>query len=41
MADFELAWTSFKKPVKKCFISWVGAIAKEKNEADTIRKITR
>tara|TARA_R100001594_G_scaffold7230_1_gene19738 strand:- start:3776 stop:4411 length:636 start_codon:yes stop_codon:yes gene_type:complete len=33
-ADGELAWTSFKKPVKKCFISWVGANAKEKNEAD-------
>lgn len=29
-ADCELAWTSFSKPVRKFFKSWVGANAKEK-----------
>lgn len=29
-ADCELAWTSFAKPVRKFFKSWVGANAKEK-----------
>jgi len=29
-ADAELAWTSFKKTVRKFFKSWVGANAKEK-----------
>lgn len=33
-ADCELAWTSFKKPVKKYFQSWVGANAKEKSDVD-------
>lgn len=31
-ADCELAWTSFAKPVRKFFKSWVGANAKEKGE---------
>jgi len=35
-ADGELAWTSFNSVVKKKFISWVGANAKEKNEVDRI-----
>ena len=35
-ADGELAWTSFKKTVRKYFQSWVGANAKEKNEIDRI-----
>ncbi|OQA37971.1 MAG: Modification methylase DpnIIB [Parcubacteria group bacterium ADurb.Bin316] len=35
-ADGELAWTSFDTVVKKKFISWVGANAKEKNEKDRI-----
>ena len=33
-ADGELAWTSFNSVVKKKFISWVGANAKEKKEGD-------
>jgi site-specific DNA-methyltransferase (adenine-specific) len=35
-ADGELAWTSFKSPVRKYFKSWVGANAKEKQEHDRI-----
>lgn len=35
-ADGELAWSSFKSPVKKLFKSWVGANAKERNEADRL-----
>ena len=35
-ADGELAWTSFKTPVRKYFKSWVGANAKEKHELDRI-----
>lgn len=35
-ADCELAWTSFRKPVKKYFQSWVGANAKEKTDAHRI-----
>lgn len=35
-ADGELAWTSFRSVVKKKFISWVGANAKEKTEVDRI-----
>lgn len=31
-ADCELAWTSFRKPVRKFFKSWVGANAKEKGD---------
>lgn len=33
-ADGELAYTSFTSPLKKYFHSWVGANAKERNEAD-------
>ena len=32
----ELAWTSFEKPVKKFFKSWVGSNAKEKTDTDRI-----
>lgn len=35
-ADGELAWTSFKSPVRKYFKSWVGANAKERDERDRI-----
>ena len=35
-ADCELAWTSFKKPVRKYFQSWVGGNAKEKSDPDRI-----
>jgi site-specific DNA-methyltransferase (adenine-specific) len=35
-ADGELAWTSFNGAMRKIFISWVGANAKEKNEIDRI-----
>ena len=35
-ADCELAWTSFEKPVKKFFKSWVGSNAKEKTDTDRI-----
>lgn len=35
-ADGELAWTSFNGAMRKIFISWVGANAKEKNELDRI-----
>lgn len=35
-ADCELAWTSFSKPVRKFFYSWVGGNAKEKTEIDRI-----
>lgn len=35
-ADGELAWTSFKGAMRKVFISWVGANAKEKNENDRV-----
>ena len=35
-ADGELAWTSFNTVVKKKFISWVGANAKERYERDRI-----
>jgi site-specific DNA-methyltransferase (adenine-specific) len=35
-ADGELAWTSFNGAMRKMFISWVGANAKEKNELDRI-----
>ncbi|WP_440881426.1 hypothetical protein [Tenacibaculum sp. C7A-26P2] len=35
-ADAELAWTSFKKPVRKFFKSWVGSNVKERNEPDRI-----
>lgn len=35
-ADCELAWTSFKCPVRKFFKSWVGANAKEKDEPKRI-----
>lgn len=35
-ADCELAWTSFKKPVRKYFQSWVGGNAKEKFDSDRI-----
>ncbi len=35
-ADGELAWTSFSSTVRKYFKSWVGANAKERNEADRI-----
>jgi site-specific DNA-methyltransferase (adenine-specific) len=31
-ADGELAWTSFKKTLRKVKVSWVGANAKEKND---------
>lgn len=31
-ADCELAFSSFKKPIRKFFKSWVGANAKEKGE---------
>ena len=35
-ADGELAWTSFNGAMRKVFISWVGANAKEKNENDRV-----
>lgn len=35
-ADCELAWTSFAKPVRKFFKSWVGSNAKEKTDLDRI-----
>ena len=35
-ADGELAWTSFGTTVRKYFKSWVGANAKERNEADRV-----
>ena len=35
-ADCELAWTSFNKPVRKFFKSWVGNNAKEKTDIDRI-----
>ena len=35
-ADAELAWTSFKSPVRKYFKSWVGANAKEKTDINRI-----
>lgn len=35
-ADGELAWTSFTSVVKKKFISWVGANAKQKGDKDRI-----
>jgi site-specific DNA-methyltransferase (adenine-specific) len=35
-ADGELAWTSFNTVVKKKFISWVGANAKERYEQDRV-----
>lgn len=35
-ADCELAWSSFKKPVRKFFCSWVGGNAKEKTDPDRI-----
>jgi len=35
-ADGELAWSSFNGAMRKIFISWVGANAKEKNEIDRI-----
>lgn len=35
-ADCELAWTSFDKPVRKYYKSWVGNNAKEKSDFDRI-----
>ena len=35
-ADCELAWTSFSRPVRKYFKSWVGSNAKEKFEKTRI-----
>ena len=35
-SDGELAWASFGGALRKVFISWVGANAKEKNEADRV-----
>ncbi len=35
-ADGELAWTSFNGAMRKVFISWVSANAKEKNENDRV-----
>ena len=35
-SDGELAWTSFNKALRKFFYSWVGANAKEKDDADRI-----
>lgn len=35
-ADGELAWTSFDSAMRKVFISWVGANAKERNEINRI-----
>lgn len=40
-ADGELAWTSFDGALRKIFISWVGANAKENNEPDRIHPTTK
>jgi len=35
-ADCELAWTSFKKPVRKYKHPWFGFMAKERDESDRV-----